>query len=41
VPVKEQAKPRRVDIAVGRQGQTPIEANATAESREFETAGSS
>ena len=37
VPVKEQAKPRRVDIAVGHQGPSPIEANATTERREFDT----
>jgi HSP20 family protein len=29
VPVREQAKPRRVDIAVGRQQPSSIEANAT------------
>ena len=29
VPVKEQAKPRRVDIAVGDRSSTAIEANAT------------
>jgi HSP20 family protein len=42
VPVKEQAKPRRVDIAVGQQGQTSIEANAsTSDARQLDTAGRS
>ena len=42
VPVKEQAKPRRVDIAVGDHSSTAIEANATSsEAREPVGAASS
>ena len=31
VPVREQAKPRRVDVAVGRQGPSSIEANSSSD----------
>ena len=39
VPVKEQAKPRRVDITVGRSGRTSIEANTVDAERESVGAG--
>jgi HSP20 family protein len=34
IPVREQAKPRRVDINVASSGSVPIEASATTESRQ-------
>ena len=34
IPVREQAKPRRVDISVGRNESKPIEANSSDDSRE-------
>ncbi len=39
VPVKEQAKPRRVDVAVGRGKATPIEATASANDDDRQPAG--
>ena len=39
IPVKEQAKPRRVDVAVGRSGPTSIEANTVDAEREPVGAG--
>src|SRR5215207_4270692 len=41
VPVREQAKPRKVDVAVGRAEPSSIEANSTSQNGEREPVGAS